>query len=65
MNIRPMWHHGGLGTTWRTFVSQVEPMNIRIFVRFASPDEQVALFSSGYISLLCSSAINIYSLVFG
>jgi hypothetical protein len=40
-------------------------MNIRIFVRFASPDEQVALFSSGYISLLCSSAINIYSLVFG
>jgi hypothetical protein len=29
-NIRPMWHRGGCGTTWRTFVGQVEPTNIRV-----------------------------------
>jgi hypothetical protein len=30
MNIRPMWHYGGRGTTWRTFIGQVEPTNIRV-----------------------------------
>jgi hypothetical protein len=29
-NIRPPWHQGGRGTTWRTFVSQVEPTNVSV-----------------------------------
>jgi hypothetical protein len=29
-NIRPMWHQGGHGTTWRMFVGQVEPTNVRV-----------------------------------
>jgi hypothetical protein len=27
---RGMWHQGGCGTTWRTFVSQKKPVNVRV-----------------------------------
>jgi hypothetical protein len=38
-NIRPMWHQGGCGTTWRTFIGQKEPMNVKDlrFVGFVWP----------------------------
>jgi hypothetical protein len=29
-NIRPTWLQGGRGTTWRTFVGQVELTNVRV-----------------------------------
>jgi hypothetical protein len=29
-NISPTWHKGGRETTWRTFIGQVEPTNVRV-----------------------------------
>jgi hypothetical protein len=57
------WHQGRRGPTWCTFVGQVEPMNTWPCVRLVTflsyvrrlPDEHK----------LCSSAINIYSSIFG
>jgi hypothetical protein len=36
-NIRPMWHQGQRGPTWGTFVSQVEPTNVKVLGSLVPP----------------------------